>query len=151
MIILSLTPCIQPDKIYNFSFKSNFLSPLLTLLSLRHQHLTSQVLSPSISSCFLSYPYNPSTDVSDNNTSSFNLPQWLTTNIKQNPKFLSWPTKTLCDLSPSYFSNLISYHLPLLTPLEPHWPSCSLGNTPTVILPQDLCICYFLCLEYFSH
>lgn len=111
MIILSLTPCIQPDKIYNFSFKSNFLSPLLTLLSLRHQHLTSQVLSPSISSCFLSYPYNPSTDVSDNNTSSFNLPQWLTTNIKQNPKFLSWPTRlcVICPLPTSPISFLIIF------------------------------------------
>lgn len=99
VIILSLTPCIQPDKIYNFSFKSSFSSPLPIIPSLRHQHLTSQVLSPSNSSCFLSYPYNPSTDVSDNNTSLFNLLQWLSTNSKQNPKFLSWPTR-LCVICP---------------------------------------------------
>lgn len=73
---------------------------------------------------------------SDNVTSWFNLPQWLTTILKQNPKSFSCLVGS-CVICLLFWSQ---FPFPLI-PLEPHWPCC-LGNTPSMFLPQDLCMCH---------
>lgn len=144
VIPLSLTLGAQPD---NMTYSSSLRIQLLLTTSTD----TSQSKAPashiwniaSSQLSLLSYPHDPSTDDSDNVTSLFSPFQWLTANLHKIVSYNSlW--SGLCLLLRSHF-------LPCsLMSLEPHWP-CFLGHTPSTILPQDLCICHFLCLKYSSH
>ena len=141
VITSCLTPCVHPDnKTLNLqSLPSNPTSPCYLYW---HRQVQGAVFShqkhlrrtnhpaPFLTLTILQHK-------SDDVISWFNLPQWLTTILKQNPKSLSCLVGS-CVICLLFWSQ---FPFPLI-PLEPHWPSCCLGNTPSMFLPQDLCMCH---------
>lgn len=53
--------------------------------------------------------------------------------------------KALCDLAGAHSSN----PSPVIVAHSAHWPSC-FSDMPTAFLPQGLCICCLLCLEWMT-